>query len=314
MNPSRPSRLPVARARLGLLGLALLALPAGAQAQSADAARVGTVVIAHGGTPEWNQPVLDAARGAKLAGPVEVSFLMGDSAAAYRFQDAVARLVDQGAERVVVVPLLASSYSGHYDQIRWLTGADIELSDVMHHHLHMAGITRSDRAVPISVTPALDASPEIAEILASRAEKLATDAPNQALFVIGHGPNGAEDYARWMENLRPIADEIRARGGFRDVKLGLVRDDAPEPVRAEAVRRIREIIELQHELTGREVVVVPILVSRGYVSLQKLPQDLAGLSIAYDGEGLLPHEVISRWIERRVREASAASTSAGAGS
>lgn len=35
------------------------------------------------------------------------------------------------------------------------------------------------------------------------------------------------------------------------------RDDAPDAVRAEAVRRIREMIELQNALTGREVVVVP---------------------------------------------------------
>jgi sirohydrochlorin ferrochelatase len=148
----------------------------------------------------------------------------------------------------------------------------------------------------------LDASPEIAEVLVTRALELASAPAEQALFVIGHGPNGAEDYAGWMENLRPIADEVGRQGGFRDVKLGLVRDDAPEPVRAEAVRRIREIIALQHELTGHDVVVVPILISKGYVSTTKLPQDLDGLPVVYDGEGLLPHEAVARWIERRVRE------------
>lgn len=74
-----------------------------------------------------------------------------------------------------------------------------------------------------------------------------------------------------MRNLRPIAEAVKATTSFRDVKLGLVRDDAPAEVRAEAVRGIREIIELQHELTGRPVVMVPILVSIGSVSREKLP-------------------------------------------
>ncbi len=264
---------------------------------------VGTIVIAHGGSEEWNAPVLRIAAAAPTGGPVEVSFLMGDGAKDYRFQDAVAKLIEKGAKRIVVVPLLASSHSGHYEQIRYLAGLTDTLDDVMMHHLHHAGIERPHVNVPIHVTPALDASLEIATILAERALALAENPREQALFIVGHGPNSAEDHAEWMANLRPIADSVRARTGFRDVKVGLVRDDAPAPVRAEAVRSIREIIELQHELTGRDVVVVPLLISKGYVSTQKLPGDLKGLPIAYDGEGLLPHPELGNWIARRVREA-----------
>jgi sirohydrochlorin cobaltochelatase len=85
----------------------------------------------------------------------------------------------------------------------------------------------------------------------------------------------------------------------------LVRDDAPEAVRAEAVRSIRETIDLQHDLTGREVVVVPILISKGYVT-EKLRKDLEGLRVTFDGEGLLPHPALADWIARRVEEADRA--------
>jgi len=51
-----------------------------------------------------------------------MAFLVGAAASRYRFQDAVAQLVERGATRVVVVPLLVSSHSGHYEQIRWLSG------------------------------------------------------------------------------------------------------------------------------------------------------------------------------------------------
>lgn len=288
------------------------ATPAGSAPEPGpEGAAVGTIVVAHGGSAEWNAPVLRAAEAAETGGPVEVALLMGDSVPSYRFQDAARKLVERGAARIVVVPLLASSHSSHYEQIRWLAGDLEELEPRLMHHLSQGGIERPGATVPITLTPALDASMEIATILAERARSLATDPVRQALFIVGHGPSSAEDHADWMRHLRPVADSIRVLTGFRDVKLGLVRDDAPDEVRAEAVRRIREIIALQHELTGRDVVVVPILVSKGYISTRKLPADLDGLPIAYDGEGLLPHAVVGEWIERRVREADRSAAGRG---
>ena len=131
----------------------------------------------------------------------------------------------------------------------------------------------------------------------------APDASERALMIVGHGPNSAEDHASWMESLRRVADTVRARTRFADVRVGLVRDDAPAPVRAEAVRGVRDLIELQARVTKREVVVIPVLVSRGTVSRDKIPADLAGLPIVYTGEPLLPHPGMSTWIESRVREA-----------
>jgi sirohydrochlorin cobaltochelatase len=265
---------------------------------------IGTLIVAHGGGPAWDARVEKIAAEVRLPGPVGVSFLMGPGAKAHRFQDAVADLARRGAREIVVVPMLVSSHSGHYEQIRYLSGATNDLSEPMHHHLHEAGIGRPETPVPLVLTPALDASMELADVLADRALRLARKPAAQALFLVGHGPTSAEDHAEWMTNLRPVADSVARITGFRDVKLGLLADDAPPPVRAEAVRRIREIIALQHELTGEPVIVVPILIARGYLSTHRLPQDLEALPIAYDGEGLLPHPAIARWVERRVSSSS----------
>jgi sirohydrochlorin ferrochelatase len=276
-----------------------------ANAAGQESARVGTIIIAHGGGEEWNAQVFDVARQVATGGPVEVSFLMGPGAATNRFQDAVAKLEAGGVVRIVVVPVLVSSHSGHYDQIRYLAGALDSLGETMLHHLHMAGIERPRTALPIHVTPAMDGAAEIARVLADRALAL-TDSPGQdALMLVGHGPNSSEDVAAWMENLRIVADTVRAITGFRDVRVGLVQDDAPAPVRAEAVRRVRELIELQAAATGRDVVAVPVLVSRGLVSHEKLPADLAGLPVRYTGDPILPHEGVARWIEARVHAARA---------
>jgi sirohydrochlorin ferrochelatase len=106
-----------------------------------------------------------------------------------------------------------------------------------------------------------------------------------------------------MQNLRPVADSVKKWTGFRDVRVELVRDDAPAPVRAEAVLRVRELIALQQMITGRDVVVVPVLVSKGSVSRDKVPNDIKGTPSRYTGEPLLPHAEMARWIEMRVRDA-----------
>jgi sirohydrochlorin cobaltochelatase len=265
---------------------------------------VGTLIIAHGGGPSWDNQVHAIAELVETGGPVEVSFLMGPGASENPFQQAAQRLVDQGAREIVVVPLLVSSHSGHYDQIRWLAGENVEVAEFMMHHMHEAGIDRASVTVPIRLAPALDDSPQVAEVLASRALEISSAPAGQALFLMGHGPNSAEDNAEWMRNLRPIADRVHELTGFRDVKIGLVRDDAPVPVREEAVLAIREIIQLQHELTGQPVVVVPILISTGSVSQEKFPVDLEGLPVIYTGDALLPHPGMADVVEARVREAS----------
>ena len=276
------------------------ALMVGASALNAQ--QVGTIVVAHGGDAEWNNRVLSVASGAKTGGPVEVSFLMGAGAKTNRFQDIVRRMEATGVARIVVVPLLISSHSGHYEQIRYLAGEVETLDEKMLHHLHMGGLERVSSRVPVMVAKAVDDSPDVARVLIERAHALVPKPGNHALFIIGHGPNSSDDLASWMKNLRAMTDTIRAVTKFKDVRVGLVQDDAPAHVRAEAVNRARELIELQNRLTNEKVVVVPVLVSKGKLSMEKIPRDLAGLPIIYDGEPLLPHPALARWIEARVRE------------
>lgn len=282
---------------LASLSAALLAIPSA----QLVAQKSGTVIIAHGGDEKWNAQVLEVAGAAKTGGPVLVSFLMGPAAKTHRFQDVVDSLARLGVSDVAVVPMLVSSHSGHYDQIRYLTGETDSLDHTMMHHLHMAGIDRPKANVRLHLATALDSAPQLGRILADRARETVPNLEGRAIFIIGHGPNGAEDYARWMAALRPVRDTVRARTGAKSVLIELVRDDAPDLVRREAVARIRELIDIQHELTGEDVVVVPILIADGYVSRVKLPKDLEGLPIAYRPAGLLPHAAMTEWVESRVR-------------
>lgn len=283
-----------------LLGAVALPVAAVGQAPTPTGGHTGVLLVAHGGGPEWNAQVEEVARAVQLPGPVGVSFLMGPGAKAARFQDVADSLVHRGAEEIVVVPLLVSSHSGHYEQIRYLAGETDTLDAEMRHHLEMSGIERWTGATPMRVTTALDDAPEMAGLLEGRALALATHPDSQAVFLVGHGPNSAEDYAAWMVNLRRVAAQVKSEGRFPQVLVGLLRDDAPDAVRAEAVARIRELIELQSAATGRPVVVVPVLIATGRMTRETLPKDLAGLPIAYSGEALLPNPSLARWVEAQV--------------
>jgi sirohydrochlorin cobaltochelatase len=262
---------------------------------------VGVLIVAHGGGPDWNAQVETVARAVRWPGPVAVSYLMGPGAGQAPFQAMVDTLVRHGASQVVVVPMLVSSHSGHYEQVRFLVGASDSLDDEMQHHLQMSGITRPTAVVPLTLTPAMDDAPQVASVLAARALALATQPDREALFLIGHGPNSAEDQAAGMANLRWLAAEVKALTGFRSVLTEVVRDDAPEAVRVEAVAQAREMITLQAELTGRPVIVVPVLVANGRVTRETLPRDLVGLPVKYSGEALLADSSMAAWVEARVR-------------
>ena len=269
---------------------------------AAQAERVGTLILAHGGDRGWNDQVRSVASEVRTGGrlgPHQEAHFHGP---AHRFQDAAKRLADAGATSIVVVPLLVSSHSGHYEQIRWLAGETDELEEMMQHHLHMAGIERPTVNVPMHVARAIDDSPDVARVLAERARAMEPRTAGRALYLMGHGPNDDEAYAQWMRNLRPVADSVRVATGFADVGVGLVRDDAPAETRAAAVAQVRAEIQRQHQATGQPVVVVPVLISRGSVSEVKFRRDLEGLPVVYSGEPLLPHPGLARWIESRVRE------------
>ncbi|MGH7586029.1 MAG: CbiX/SirB N-terminal domain-containing protein [Gemmatimonadales bacterium] len=269
----------------------------------------GVVLIAHGGGPDWNAQVERMAREVRHPGPVAVSFLMGPGAKTAPFQKVVADLVTRGAQEVLVVPVLVSSHSGHYDQLRWLAGEIDSIDAVMTHHLEMGGIARSDAAVPIRLLRAMDDAPELAAVLADRARALVDNPAGRALLLLGHGPESAEEYAYWMENLRRVADTVRERTGFSSVMVELVRDDAAEGVRKEAVRRMRELVLLQRDATGKDVAVVPVLVASGSMTRDKLPRDLAGLPIVYRGDALLADTELARWVEARIRQARSSDVS-----
>ena len=100
--------IPYSRRTAGAIASLILgaALAACASAQSDDG--YGVLVMAHGGSAEWNADVLRSIEPLRAVYPVEVAFGMADPAT---MQEAVARLETAGARRVGVVRLFVSGES-----------------------------------------------------------------------------------------------------------------------------------------------------------------------------------------------------------
>jgi sirohydrochlorin ferrochelatase len=188
-----------------------------------------------------------------------------------------------GLDGVAVVPLFVSSESRLIRQAAELDAA-----------------AAAAAGFAVVVTSALDESSEVMDALADRARRLAEARGHQALMLVGHGPVGDEDMSAWEALGATVAAGVLERTGFAAAEAGVVRDDAPSDTRAAAVRILRERIEQLAADTGRPVVVVPWIVGAGRLTRERLPQDLAGLDVRYDGRPLLPHPALARWVTRQL--------------
>jgi len=278
----------------------MLTVPSYSAAQPA-ADRSGILVIAHGATAAWNAPVLAAVTDLRRTRLAAVGFLMGDGPSP---QDGYDALVRQGATRVVIVPLLISSHSAHYEQIRFLAG----LRPDYQHAEHMALSPLAGPVPVMGVTPAMDDDPMIGDILTDRARALSHEPARETLVLVAHGPNGDDEAAIWLSMMRRLARHVRAAVPFRAIETHLLRDDAPRPVKDRALSELREAVA-RHVASG-SAVVLPVLLSPGQVA-NEIPRVLQGLSVRWDGRTLLPDERIARWMLSRARTFEAAHAAGG---
>jgi len=166
--------------------------------------------------------------------------------------------------------------------------------------------------IRVTVTGALDASAEAMDVLADRARRLAETRSRQALLLVGHGPVADEDLPQWEALGAALAAGVRDRTGFAAVEVDLVRDDATPEVRAAAVSALRDRVTRLSRETGHPVVVVPWILGAGRLTRERLPADLAGLEVRFDGQPMLPHPALARWVARQLAAARITIEGAGA--
>jgi sirohydrochlorin cobaltochelatase len=276
----------------------------------------GILLLAHGGSTEWNAHVTTLAAAVDRTTPTEVAFGM---AARANIQGAVDRLRARGATEIMAVPLFVSSWSSVITSTEYLLGQraeappELAIYAKMNHSApspsagsqagsHGAG---SDHAatdpqspiqspVPIRMTPALNDHPLVAEILTSRARSISRNPAEEAVVIVAHGPTGDDENRRWLADMGSLAVRLRRTERFAAIEYLTLRDDAPKPVRDQATAELRGLVT-KHLNEGRRVLIVPLLVSFGGIE-RGLRERLDGLTYAMPAAALVPDDRLVTWV------------------
>ena len=292
-----------------ILALVLLAAtPAFAQ----PAAPEGILLLAHGGSAEWNARVLALASAIDQTQPVEVAFGMASRPA---IQAAVDKLVERQVIGIVAVPLFVSSHSSVLTSTAYLLGArhempaDLKIFARMRHggaagHDQHAGdgASAEDNTKPISspvsirLTDALNHHPLVGEILIDRAREISEAPEREAVIIVAHGPVPEVDNQRWLDDMKILAAQMETATTFAAIQYLTVRDDAPQPIKDAATAELRALVD-EHRNRNRRVLVVPLLLSYGGIE-KGIRQRLDGLPYVMAERALMPDDRLVEWVRR----------------
>jgi Flp pilus assembly protein TadG len=256
---------------------------------------VGVLVLAHGFGKVGDEAFR---RGlAPVAGSYPTAVAFGMSMTASRHvQQALDELTAAGAQQIVVVPALSSSASD--DQLRqW---------QYMFGLTDDPGYLETPRVVTkakVTWTPALEDHPLVVAMIADHAREMSTDPARELVILVSHGPTLDADNARNMTLLGRIAARLREQGGYSDVKVMSLQNDAPAEVRRANGLTLRRHVE-EANRAGKRVIIVTNLQSPRSIQHQ-VEEDIAGTDYVFNTKGLVQHPNYARWVEAMAQAAIA---------
>lgn len=287
-----------------ILSIALLA--GHVSASDLPLAKPGLLIMAHGGTVEWNAAVEEGTAHLRQYSPVALAFGMAQQAP---LEEAIRHLEDQGVNRIAVVRLFVSPESFRH-QTEYLLGLrpDPPSEYLLHHpQAHHHGAIRI--LGPLEAPPPIETkskvvisreglydSEEARRILFERVRALSKIPSSESVLILAHGEGDDLLNRTWLSKLQQMAEQVREAAHFREIRVETLREDWPEK-RAAAEERIRRFVRNGSRDLGR-VIVVPFRV-HGFGSYADV---LRGLDYVRDGRGLLPHPLITRWVERQAED------------
>ncbi len=160
--------------------------------------------------------------------------------------------------------------------------------------------------VPVKLTPALDDHPLVARVLYERIKAISREPAREFVILVAHGPNEEEHNVKWLQTMESLASQIqeltqKEQGTrFKGIFCVTVRDDAPPLIYNQAKEHLRALVR-QASREG-EVLVVPLLLASGGVE-EGIWERLKGLQYRRSEQMLLPHPLITEWIESQVEKA-----------
>ncbi|MCJ8014097.1 cobalamin biosynthesis protein CbiX [Paenibacillus sp. KQZ6P-2] len=245
----------------------------------------GVLVISHGSREQaWVDLVDNAIHQLPLRGdlPVAASFL--EIVEGRLIQDGIDLLESQGVTDILVIPLFVSSGSTHVNEIAYALG----VIDAPSFESDLAPFR-----VQASITYGLpiEHGSYVAEMIWDKAKAVSRNPGQEVLVLIGHGSSHESFRRRWEQGLSRLTGQVREISGLGAADYALLRPDS-----------VRATVEYWQKERGMQVIAAPLFLSEGYFIREVIPKRLQGLNYRYSGKSLLPHPLLTVWIDEQIQD------------
>ena len=257
---------------------------------SAISGETGVLLLAHGFGERGDKVFAERLGGLSGIFPTSVSYGMSMMGSGH-IQTSVDALVEKGAKRIVVVPVVSSTDNTMYRQWEYIFGKRDEASYL--------AVPQIETEAEILMSTAIDDNPLVADILLDNLDELSEDPSKETVIIVAHGPEGEEDNVKALEMLSNVAMIVEQDGGYAEVTGMTLQDDAAPEVRKANVQKLRDKVA-EETAAGNKVLIVSNLMSARSIQ-HKMRKDLQGLDYEFSNKGLVQHDDFIKWVEETVR-------------
>lgn len=269
--------------------------------ETAPESDYGVLVMAHGGSAEWDAAVEASLASIEAGYPVAAAFGMADAGSMER---AVRELEAAGAKHVGVVRLFVSGESWYErtEQILGLSAgaptraeAMAKMASASTRHRPM-GFWQIDTDLEFHLSEeGLADAEEMDQVLLTRIRSLSKNPADENVLVLAHGPGDDAENARWIARISERTELAREQLGIADIRVFTLREDW-QGKRKKAEQQIRAYVQ-QSSADGKTTLVVPYRVM-GFGPYHEV---LSGLDYRADETGLVPHDNVGLWLVNQAR-------------
>ena len=253
---------------------------------------VGVLALGHGYEPSGNEIFQNAYRPTAARYPTAVGLGMAMMTSAH-IQTAVDELTAAGAETVLIIPTTTLDTGGLIGQWQYIFALQEEAP--------WMSVNRVETDAKIMFGPTPTTDPLISAILVDHATELSREPVDEVVALVSHGPTGADENARELQNLEYHAQRIRADSEFAEVGVFTLQDDAPSAIRRANIEKLRGWVQSAID-DGKRVIVLTTLPVKGSVHA-KIVRGLDGLDYELSEKGVMEHPLFGAWVNGLVASA-----------
>lgn len=241
----------------------------------------GVLVIAHGTKNNQAKILIEnTVQAVQTPFPKTIAYLEFDKE--QTISSGISLLENIGVNKIIIIPLFVSSGSTHLNEIKYMLGLD--------HSTNHPDIQQISINTPILWCSPMDDDPILFKLIFEQINMLSSNSSEENLLLIAHGSEQAYNNHIWKQLLEKLKQKIEHHYSFSAISYATLH---PDNVTFVAKRLLRN---------GKKLIAIPLVISQGYLTEKKIPSKLDGLDVMWNGQTLIPHPLMTSWLEAKISE------------